>query len=265
MWEQINRFYLTVRGTTIDTIWRRQPHEFFRSVKEAIHFFQGLTDSTLGHAEGWQLPIQAGRFLERRERHRHAARRLLRAFRAPTRERRRSRPRPDGPVPRMGGSAEGLPPFRGLLPRQHRRRDADRITEFLLLDPVFRIGPFSIDRSRTPAQRDLGGDRRRVNAQTGWPAVCRRPSATAASMIMAESLASFLTNVEKQCVRIHDASTSLHQLSHRNSHGGLSTHHMEYGIRHITRFRYHAAGQPDRHGDRLHPRTEGANAAWTLC
>ena len=64
MWEQINRFYLTVRGTTIDTIWRRQPHEFFRSVKEAIHFFQGLTDSTLGHAEGWQF-IQAGRFLER--------------------------------------------------------------------------------------------------------------------------------------------------------------------------------------------------------
>ena len=49
MWEQINRFYLLVRQSSIESIWKTQPHEFFRTIKEGIHFFQGLTDSTLGH------------------------------------------------------------------------------------------------------------------------------------------------------------------------------------------------------------------------
>ncbi|MFN8450710.1 MAG: alpha-E domain-containing protein [Anaerolineae bacterium] len=64
MWEQVNRLSLQVRSTRLDNIWDAQPHEFFRSVKEGIHLFQGITDSTMNHGEGWQF-IQMGRSLER--------------------------------------------------------------------------------------------------------------------------------------------------------------------------------------------------------
>lgn len=64
MWEQINRLYLEVKGLDIDEIWNSQSHEFFRSVKEGAHLFQGITDSTLSHSDGWHF-IQLGRFIER--------------------------------------------------------------------------------------------------------------------------------------------------------------------------------------------------------
>lgn len=64
MWEQINTLYLKVRGTTMDDLWNREPHDFLTEVKEGIHTFQGVTDSTLSHGEGWRF-IQTGRFLER--------------------------------------------------------------------------------------------------------------------------------------------------------------------------------------------------------
>ena len=37
---------------------------FFRAVQEGAHLFQGVTDSTMAHGEGWQY-IQLGRFVER--------------------------------------------------------------------------------------------------------------------------------------------------------------------------------------------------------
>ncbi len=64
MWMQVNRLYLDVRRTSLDSIWNEQPHEFFVSVKNGAHLFQGITDSTMVHDEGWQF-IQLGRFIER--------------------------------------------------------------------------------------------------------------------------------------------------------------------------------------------------------
>ncbi len=64
MWEQVNRLSLQVKSTQLEKIWDAQPHEFFRSVKEGIHLFQGITDSTMNHGEGWQF-IQIGRSMER--------------------------------------------------------------------------------------------------------------------------------------------------------------------------------------------------------
>lgn len=66
MWEQINRLYLHVKNTSMDQIWLAEPHAFFTSVKGGAHLFQGITDATLSHGEGWQF-IQIGRYLERAE------------------------------------------------------------------------------------------------------------------------------------------------------------------------------------------------------
>lgn len=64
MWEQLNRLYLQVNGTTSSEAWLLHSHVFFRAVQEGAHLFQGLTDSTMAHGEGWQY-IQLGRFVER--------------------------------------------------------------------------------------------------------------------------------------------------------------------------------------------------------
>ena len=64
MWEQLNSLYLRVRDATMDEIWHAEPHMFFRGVKEGAHLFQGITDATMSHGEGW-LFIQLGRSIER--------------------------------------------------------------------------------------------------------------------------------------------------------------------------------------------------------
>jgi uncharacterized alpha-E superfamily protein len=75
MWECLNRLYLRVRsarpplsadGTerseSTFTFWR-QPHEFFAGVQRSAFEFDGATNATMRHSEGW-LFIQAGRGLE---------------------------------------------------------------------------------------------------------------------------------------------------------------------------------------------------------
>ena len=54
MWEQLNRLYHAVRHV------ENEDHNggieaFLIAVKEGAHLFQGLTDSTMSHGEGWQV------------------------------------------------------------------------------------------------------------------------------------------------------------------------------------------------------------------
>lgn len=64
MWEHLNRLYLQVWGNRPEETWILESHVFFRSVQEGAHLFQGITDSTIAHDEGWHF-IQLGRFVER--------------------------------------------------------------------------------------------------------------------------------------------------------------------------------------------------------
>jgi uncharacterized alpha-E superfamily protein len=64
MWGQLNELYLRLRQIREDQEWSGRTHYLSRSVIEGIHLFQGITDATMGHGEGWQY-LQAGRFLER--------------------------------------------------------------------------------------------------------------------------------------------------------------------------------------------------------
>jgi uncharacterized alpha-E superfamily protein len=64
MWEQINRLYLWTRNANLDDIWHQQPHDFFRHVQEGAHLFQGISDGTMCHDEGWHF-TQLGMYIER--------------------------------------------------------------------------------------------------------------------------------------------------------------------------------------------------------
>jgi uncharacterized alpha-E superfamily protein len=61
-WHRLNSLYLQVTGPNLsqDT----EPTEFLQQVMEAVHQFQGVSDSTMSHGEGWQF-IQVGRYIER--------------------------------------------------------------------------------------------------------------------------------------------------------------------------------------------------------
>jgi uncharacterized alpha-E superfamily protein len=64
MWEQLNRLYLQMLSNPPESTWILESHSIFRAVQEGAHLFQGITDSTMTHGEGWHF-IQLGRFVER--------------------------------------------------------------------------------------------------------------------------------------------------------------------------------------------------------
>jgi uncharacterized alpha-E superfamily protein len=64
MWEQVNRLHLHVSDHERSKDLLDQPHEFYNGVLIGTHLFNGVTDSTMSHDQGWQF-IQVGRWLER--------------------------------------------------------------------------------------------------------------------------------------------------------------------------------------------------------
>lgn len=64
MWTQINKLYLLVTGADSQSIGQNNLHEFYAHVKEGSHLFQGITDATMNHNQGWHF-IQLGRYIER--------------------------------------------------------------------------------------------------------------------------------------------------------------------------------------------------------
>jgi uncharacterized alpha-E superfamily protein len=64
MWEQINNMYLFAKGEAAKKLLRASPFEFFKRIVIGSHLFQGITDATMTHSEGWDF-IRIGRLLER--------------------------------------------------------------------------------------------------------------------------------------------------------------------------------------------------------
>ena len=67
MWEQINRLYLYLGSAASRNVFAGSAYEFFKSIVDASHLFQGITDATMTHGEGWDF-IQVGKFAERADR-----------------------------------------------------------------------------------------------------------------------------------------------------------------------------------------------------
>lgn len=63
MWEELNKAYLTVRGTDMATALDH-PHEFLGQIKVSSQLMLGMTDSAMSRGEAWHF-AQMGRLLER--------------------------------------------------------------------------------------------------------------------------------------------------------------------------------------------------------
>ena len=200
MWEQINRLYLFVKNCSLDDIWRSQPHEFFQAVKQGSHLFQGITDSTMNHGEGWYF-IQLGEFIERASN--VAA--LLKVHLAETSQ-------ADQPV----GSSEQYLEWAGLLrsctafeaylkvyTADLRFKD---IAEFLLLNENF---PHSVYFSVTMMRAALNGIAEATDTRKNSQ-IYRHIGRLHAMLdydeideVMAGDLHAYLDNIQQQCAQIH--------------------------------------------------------------
>lgn len=64
MYEQINRAFLMVKAASADRTIMESPLDFFQEVRMAGHLFEGITEATMTHGEGWHF-CRLGRMLER--------------------------------------------------------------------------------------------------------------------------------------------------------------------------------------------------------
>jgi uncharacterized alpha-E superfamily protein len=64
MWEELNRLFHESKRIGTPEFLSTRGYDVVFTVLQSSHLFQGITDSTMTHGEGWQF-IQAGRFMER--------------------------------------------------------------------------------------------------------------------------------------------------------------------------------------------------------
>jgi uncharacterized alpha-E superfamily protein len=205
MWEQLNRLYLEVIETWPEESWMLKSHAFFQTVQDGAHLFQGITDGTMSHGEGWQF-IQLGRYVERTD----ALAALLEThFR-----------RVAHPVDQAVESAEYLG-WVGLLracvafEAYCKAYTAEirplRVAEFLLLNPDFPHSVrFSVD--RVNAALHIIGEltERREKLPTRIAGRMRAQlSYSQIEEVMADGGHAYLENVRGECAQIHAA---IHQI-----------------------------------------------------
>jgi uncharacterized alpha-E superfamily protein len=63
-WQRLNRLFHEISRLKPPSPSDTQLSEFLPALIDGVHLFQGVTDTTLSHGEGWQF-LQVGRFLER--------------------------------------------------------------------------------------------------------------------------------------------------------------------------------------------------------
>lgn len=63
-WEQLNEFYHYVSGEAQSDAPLNSPSDYFRTVKQHAHLFNGILDATMSHGPGWHF-ANLGRLMER--------------------------------------------------------------------------------------------------------------------------------------------------------------------------------------------------------
>jgi uncharacterized alpha-E superfamily protein len=207
-WHRINSLFLEVTRSELQTTLHTQalagdgeaPAAFLQQVLEAVHQFQGVTDSTMSHGEGWHF-IQVGRYLERAS----ATALLLEAY--------------NNDVWCKEDCTEGNEylEWMGLL-RSATAFEAyckvytadltpERILEFLLLDEEFphslRFSIDSLQNALTAIQSASGKNRAeelqrlsgRLRASLGYASV---------DEILSGDVVAYLRNIQRQCQSVHE-------------------------------------------------------------
>jgi len=206
MWEQLNRLYIETRRAGSADLWEQGPLDFLHAIKEGSHLFQGITDSTMTHGDGWQF-IQCGRFLERASVLSMLVDAHYREFNLnvdPSFE--------SGDHLEWVGLLKSCTGFEAYCKFHTPETRPDRIADFLILNPSFPHSiRFSVDALET-ALAAIGAQsavRRTSRVERIAGRLRAMLSFSQIEEIMTTGMHSYLHNVLKQCGDVHSA---LHQV-----------------------------------------------------
>jgi uncharacterized alpha-E superfamily protein len=200
-WQRLNFLFHQVTRRKPNETDDVLPSDFLLAVIEGVHLFEGVTDSTMSHGEGWQF-IQVGRYIERA----CATATLLGLYHREF----------WGLVDQTPEASEYLE-WTGLL-RCCTAFEAyckvytadlspDRILEFLLLNPEF---PHSVRYSIDCLQRALeaiageGGRSRAVQLSRLAGRLQASLSFGQISEILSQDVGAYLQSILRQCREIHE-------------------------------------------------------------
>jgi uncharacterized alpha-E superfamily protein len=205
MWEQLNRLYLQVNSTTSGEAWLLHSSVFFRAVREGAHLFQGLTDSTMSHGEGWQY-IQLGRFVERTD----AIARLIGTY---------FRHLPYSPDQAVEseeylewvGLLKSCAAFEAYCKKHTAELRPLRVAEFLLLNPEFPHSVrFSVDKVHAALTAIAQLTERKAEQPVRLAGRLRATlSFSQIDEVMASGAIDYVESIRQQCVQVHGA---IHQI-----------------------------------------------------
>jgi uncharacterized alpha-E superfamily protein len=206
-WHRLNSLYLEVtrprpesNGNALLSSTEQQT-EFLQRVMEAVHQFQGVTDSTMSHGEGWQF-IQVGRYIERAS----ATAMLIEAYH-------KDLWTPHDPLPDKNeyldwmGLLRSATAFEAYCKVYTADLTPERILEFLLLDEQFPHSlRFSIDglqNALEAIQRESGKQR---TAQLSRLAGRLQASLSFSRVddILDQDVIAYLRGIQAQCRQIHE-------------------------------------------------------------
>lgn len=208
-WHRLNSLYLQVTQPVLQldrqvesiTSGMARPSEFLQSVMEAVHQFQGVTDSTMSHGEGWQF-IQIGRYLERAS----ATALLLEAYHADLWEHPERSIEGNEYLDWMG-LLRSATAFEAYCKVYTADLTPDQIFEFLLLDEEFPHSVrFSIDSVETALQK-IQGDSGKSRAEPLQRLSGRLQASlnyVSVDEILTQDVVGYLRGIQAQCRAIHD-------------------------------------------------------------
>jgi uncharacterized alpha-E superfamily protein len=175
--------------------------DFLQSIKEGAHLFQGITDSTMTHGEGWQF-IQAGRYLERAVTVSTLVGAHFREFHQP------AQAGAERVYLEWIGLLRSCTAFEAYCKAYTADVKAERTAEFLLLHPTFphsiRFSAESLETAIKEIGREAGSRRAarveriagRLRATLGFGQI---------DEIIAGGLEAYLHELLRQCGQVHSA------------------------------------------------------------
>ncbi len=210
MWQRLNSLYLQVTRPEMQSDMHAEalleqsegPTEFLQQVMEGVHQFQGVTDSTMSHGEGWQF-IQVGRYMERAS----ATAMLLEAYQTELWTKQDALPDSNEYLEWMG-LLRSATAFEAYCKVYTADLAPDWILEFLLLDPDFPHSlRFSIDAMQhaLEAVQDVSGGTRSDKLGRISGRLRATLSYSSVEEIMSGDVVMYLREIQMQCREIHNA------------------------------------------------------------
>ncbi|MBB5063204.1 putative alpha-E superfamily protein [Granulicella mallensis] len=208
-WHRLNSLYLEVTRPEFQSVMHSEalqdnsetPAAFLQQVMEAVHQFQGVTDSTMSHGEGWHF-IQVGRYLERAS----ATAMLIEAYHEDLWANPDQLPEGNEYLEWMG-LLRSATAFEAYCKVYTADITPERILEFLLLDDEFphslRFSIDSVQNALQAIQRNSGKSRAeelnriagRLSAKLGFASV---------DEILSGDVIGYLRSIQRECQAIHE-------------------------------------------------------------